>query len=368
MLVTKTWLLLWRQWLGHMWLPYLLLIWLDVWFECVQVCYVYAGMAFEVKIEADSNDVIEHPYDGKPRPYLCTVCDKRFTTKKHLKQHKQTHTADKLHSCTQCEKRFATKYYLNKHMNVHSSKYKCTECEKCFISNRDLTVHRRIHSGEKPFNVLFVANDLHDQTTLLNTAEFTVERNHTNALSVTGHLVSLEIQPHMRVHMGDKPYKCSLYDKSFTTSSQLQSHKRHVHSNRRPYDCRYCGKMFKSSHNLKDHVYTHTGAKPYSCRHCSDCFRQIGHLKRHLLKSHNEGAWFTCHICQKKFSHGGSLKDHVLRHEGMKPYVCDECSKSFCTAFELKSHQLKHSDYKQFCCGSCGKYYKYKQYVLDLDS
>jgi len=77
-------------------------------------------MTFEVKIETDMNDITEHPHDGKPRPYLCTVCDKRFGTKKHLKQHEQTHNVDKLYSCTQCEKRFATQRNLSQHSNVHS--------------------------------------------------------------------------------------------------------------------------------------------------------------------------------------------------------------------------------------------------------
>jgi len=29
---------------------------------------------FEIKSEADSNDITEHPHDDKSRPYLCTVC------------------------------------------------------------------------------------------------------------------------------------------------------------------------------------------------------------------------------------------------------------------------------------------------------
>jgi len=48
----------------------------------------------EVKVEADD----------KPRPYLCTVCDKRFTRKDHLKRHKLIHSREKLSSCTQGEK------------------------------------------------------------------------------------------------------------------------------------------------------------------------------------------------------------------------------------------------------------------------
>jgi len=67
-------------------------------------------MTFEVKIEADSNDITEHPHDDKPRPYLCTVCNKQFTKKGSLKRHKQINNVDKLYSCTQCEKRFVAQH------------------------------------------------------------------------------------------------------------------------------------------------------------------------------------------------------------------------------------------------------------------
>jgi len=42
-------------------------------------------------------------------------------------------------------------------------------------------------------NVLFVANDLQSQVTLLHTAEFTAETSHTNVTCVTRRLVTLEI-------------------------------------------------------------------------------------------------------------------------------------------------------------------------------
>jgi len=78
-------------------------------------------------------------------------------------------------------------------MNVYSSKYKCTECGNCFISNQKLTVHRQSHSGEKPFECTVCSKPFTDSASLVDTAEFTVERNHTNVVSVTNHLISLEI-------------------------------------------------------------------------------------------------------------------------------------------------------------------------------
>jgi len=44
----------------------------------------------ETKIEADSTDITEHPHDDKSRPYVCTVCDKRFTMKRYMNTEKDT--------------------------------------------------------------------------------------------------------------------------------------------------------------------------------------------------------------------------------------------------------------------------------------
>jgi len=173
------------------------------------------------------------------------------------------------------------------------NRFACPVCSKRFTRAGSLVKHSRIHSGEKPYKC-HVCGKAFSQSGNLNT--------------------------HMRVHTGDNPNKCSLCNKCFSRSSSLQQHKRYVHSNIRPYHCPYCGKLFKTNVELKRHVRIHTDAKSYSCRHCSQCFRWLDRLKAHLLKSHSEGTWFTCDICQKQFAIRGELKQHSnRRHEGVKP-------------------------------------------------
>jgi len=317
--------------------------------------------SFEVKIEADSNDITEHPHDNKTRPYLCMVCDKRFTNKSNLNAHRTLHAGEKLYSCTQCDKHFPNKRYLSFHMNVHSSKYSCTECGKCFRGNPELTKHRRIHSGEKPFECTVCSKRFTQSSELVRHSRIhSGEKPHKCHICNKAFSLSVNRNTHISIHMGDKPYKCTLCNRSFSRHNDLQCHSRHAHSNGRSYDSRYCGKLCKSSSHLK----CQTSARLYSCKHCSDHFTWHHQLKRHLLKSHNEGALFTCHICQKKFIKSDNFKTHLLRHVGVKPYICLECPKRFCTAYELKQHLLAHSDVRRFCCDFCGKSFKYKKSLV----
>ena len=66
------------------------------------LCAYYTGeSSVEVKTEADSNDITEHPHDDKPRLYLCTVCDKQFKSRPGLRYHKLTaHSEGNSHLCT----------------------------------------------------------------------------------------------------------------------------------------------------------------------------------------------------------------------------------------------------------------------------
>lgn len=53
------------------------------------------------------------------------------------------------------------------------------------------------------------------------------------------------------------------------------------------HKCEYCGKFFAGPANLTRHVRLHTGEKPFKCKHCEVCFMRTDVLYQHIAKHHN---------------------------------------------------------------------------------
>lgn len=48
------------------------------------------------------------------------------------------------------------------------------------------------------------------------------------------------------------------------------------------YSCNYCGKIFYHKGSFRAHLRTHTGEKPFVCSICNRSFTQKVHLVRHI--------------------------------------------------------------------------------------
>ena len=109
----------------------------------------------------------------------------------------------------------------------------------------------------------------------------------------------------------------------------------------KPYSCSLCQKSFLKNYSLTYHMRTHTKEKPFTCTLCTQQFSTQSNLSRHM-RCHTGEKPFSCGICNKLFSQNCEMKSHMRSHTGEKPFLCSHCDKSYANKSFFKMHVRKH--------------------------
>ncbi|CAL4125098.1 unnamed protein product [Meganyctiphanes norvegica] len=164
----------------------------------------------------------------------------------------------------------------------------------------------------------------------------------------------------------EKTYQCSLCNKTFNLSSNLNRHMS-THIGGKQYKTRQNFDDIKDKQNIVKNQIAYSEESSYHCRQCDKAFSSEFNLKRHSNSIHTVGKIYQCNQCNNTFSRKDYLVTHLRTHTGEKPYQCNLCNKTFTESSNLNRHASKHTGKKQsqsIKCKQCDTAFTRKDNLL----
>ncbi|XP_018869786.3 zinc finger protein 236 isoform X1 [Gorilla gorilla gorilla] len=281
------------------------------------------------------------------KPYKCKLCGRGFVSSGVLKSHEKTHTGVKAFSCSVCNASFTTNGSLTRHMATHMSMkpYKCPFCEEGFRTTVHCKKHMKRHQTVP--SAVSATGETEGGDICMEEEEEHSDRNASRksrpeVITFTEEETAqlAKIRPQESATVSEKVLVQSAAEKDRISElrdkqAELQDEPKHANC------CTYCPKSFKKPSDLVRHVRIHTGEKPYKCDECGKSFTVKSTLDCHV-KTHTGQKLFSCHVCSNAFSTKGSLKVHMRLHTGAKPFKCPHCELRFRTSGRRKTHMQFH--------------------------
>ncbi|XP_059046816.1 zinc finger protein 358-like [Achroia grisella] len=227
-----------------------------------------------------------------PKVFPCKDCDKIFSVKSSLKNHRQRYHATRARECKICRKTVLGWMAHRAHLATHTgvTGYQCSECPKKFKYSHSLAKHRDTHL-EKTHACQECPKKFGSQA-----------------------LLKMHMKCHERVQRG-ATFRCTYCGKGFFESYNLQVHER-THRNERPFHCEICNTSFGTNSSLKRHIkVSHSSSKPHECPTCHRSFVSALILERHERRAHGdpEDFKFVCNQCPCRYLKHKDLQKHIYK-------------------------------------------------------
>ncbi|XP_049540254.1 zinc finger protein 239-like [Anopheles darlingi] len=135
-------------------------------------------------------------------------------------------------------------------------------------------------------------------------------------------------------------YKCDSCTKTF---HELKHLVRHIEThNRWRFRCELCGAYLKTQASLHKHQQRHGVEKRYQCETCWKGFSTSDDLQVHRKLHQKPNPRYRCEVCGKDFGRVYTLRDHMKLHEPEPEHQCERCWKVFPKRRQLLLHARTH--------------------------
>ncbi|XP_060679078.1 zinc finger protein 407 isoform X2 [Hemiscyllium ocellatum] len=251
----------------------------------------------ELEITESTGDNLKLDLQGS-KPFRCTLCNFATAQLGDARNHVKRHLGVREYKCHICGWAFVMKKHLSTHLlgkhgigTPKERKFVCEICDRTFTEKWALTNHKKLHMGQKPFKCTWLTCHYSFLTASAMRDHF---RTHTGEKSFLCDLCGFAggtrhaLTKHRRQHTGEKPFKCDQCNFASTTQSHLTRHRR-VHTGEKPYKCPWCDYRSNCAENIRKHILhtgKHEGVQMYNCPKCDYGTNIPLEFRNHLKELH----------------------------------------------------------------------------------